>query len=181
MGVNMKKVTISGLAGSGTSTLVQGIAKHFGWTSINGGQIFRDEAHVRGLTLTEFNDLCSSDESVDLELDESLRQYIINDETNIIESRLAGWWAYKLGCDSIRIWLDVNTKERALRVANREGMRLEEAFATNAKRQSVQNERYQKMYGLIPEDPTPYTHIIDATDITAEQVLNEAIRILGDE
>ena len=37
------------------------------------------------------------------------------------------------------------------------------------------------MYGLIPEDPTPYTHIIDATDITAEQVLNEAIRILGDE
>ena len=57
----------------------------------------------------------------------------------------------------------------------------EEAFATNATRQSVQNERYQKMYGLIPEDPTPYTHIIDATDITAEQVLNEAIRILGDE
>ena len=45
----------------------------------------------------------------------------------------------------------------------------------------IDNERYEKMYGLIPEDPTPYTHIIDATDITAEQVLNEAIRILGDE
>ena len=111
MGVNMKKVTISGLAGSGTSTLVKGITEHYGWISVNGGQIFRDEASQRGLTLTEFNDLCSSDESVDLELDESLRQYILNDETNIIESRLAGWWAYKLGCDSIRIWLDVNNKE----------------------------------------------------------------------
>ena len=27
----------------------------------------------------------------------------------------------------------------------------------------------------------PYTHIIDATDITAEQVLAEALTILGDE
>ena len=43
----------------------------------------------------------------------------------------------------------------------------------------VDNERYQKMYGLTPDDPTPYTHIIDATDITAEEVLGEAIKILG--
>ena len=35
------------------------------------------------------------------------------------------------------------------------------------------------MYGLTPDDPTPYTHIIDATDITAEEVLGEAIKILG--
>ena len=45
----------------------------------------------------------------------------------------------------------------------------------------VDNERYQKMYGFTPDDPTPYTHIIDATDITAEQVLAEALTILGDE
>jgi len=179
MGVSMKKVTISGLAGSGTSTLVQGIAMHYGWISINGGQIFRDEANQRGLTLTEFNDLCSKDESVDLELDEVLRRHITDNETNIIESRLAGWWAHKLGSNCIRIWLDVNDKERASRVANREGMKLEEALAINAKRQYVQNERYQKMYGLTPEDPTPYTHIIDASNITAEEVLAEAIKILG--
>ena len=96
MGVSMKKVTISGLAGSGTSTLVQGITEHYGWISVNGGQIFRDEANQRGLTLTEFNDLCSKDESVDLELDEALRRHITDGETNIIESRLAGWWAHKL-------------------------------------------------------------------------------------
>ena len=181
MGMIMKKVTISGLAGSGTSTLVRGITEHYGWTSVNGGQIFREEANSRGLTLTEFNDLCSEDESTDFELDEALRRHITNDETNVIESRLAGWWAYKLGSDCTRIWLDVNDKERAFRVAKREDMKLEEALAINARRLLVQNQRYQKMYGLTPEDPTPYTHIIDASDISAEQVLAEALRILGDE
>ncbi|DAC58602.1 MAG TPA: hypothetical protein D7I03_05445, partial [Candidatus Poseidoniales archaeon] len=63
---------------------------------------------------------------------------------------------------------------------NREGISLEEAKKANAKRLMVDNERYQKMYDLTPDDPTPYTHIIDATDITAQQVLEKVIAILGD-
>ena len=181
MGVNMKKVTISGHPGSGTSTLVEGLRNYFSWTSINGGQIFRNEANERGMTLAEFGDLCSNDETVDLTLDDKLRNHIQDRDTNIIESRLAGWWAHKLQFDCIRIWLNVSEEERAIRVTKREGISLDEAINSNEARLMVDNERYQKMYGLIPEDPTPYTHIIDATDITAEQVLNEAIRILGDE
>ena len=181
MGVIMKKVTISGHPGSGTSTLVEGLSKHFAWTSINGGQIFRNEANERKMTLAEFGELCSNDETVDLTLDEKLRTHILDQVTNIIESRLAGWWGYKLQFDCIRIWLKVSEQERAKRVTAREGITLEEAISANKARLLVDNERYQKMYGLIPDDPTPYTHIIDATNITAEQVLAEAIRILGDE
>jgi len=181
MGVNMRKVTISGHPGSGTSTLVEGLSKHFSWTSINGGQIFRNEASERKLTLAEFGELCSNDETVDLTLDEKLRTHILDQVTNIIESRLAGWWGYKLQFDCIRIWLKVSEQERAKRVTVREGITLEEAISANKARLLVDNERYEKMYGLIPDDPTPYTHIIDATNITAEQVLAEAIRILGDE
>ena len=58
-------ITISGHPGSGTSSLVDGICKAKGWTSLNGGQIFRDEAKNRGLSLAEFGDLCASDYSVD--------------------------------------------------------------------------------------------------------------------
>lgn len=181
MGVNMRKVTISGHPGSGTSTLVEGLSKHFSWTSINGGQIFRNEASERKMTLAEFGELCSNDETVDLTLDEKLRTHILDQVTNIIESRLAGWWGYKLQFDCIRIWLKVSEQERAKRVTVREGITLEEAISANKARLLVDNERYEKMYGLIPDDPTPYTHIIDATNITAEQVLAEAIRILGDE
>ena len=112
----MRKVTISGHPGSGTSTLVEGLSKHFSWTSINGGQIFRNEASERKLTLAEFGELCSNDETVDLTLDEKLRTHILDQVTNIIESRLAGWWGYKLQFDCIRIWLKVSEQERAKRV-----------------------------------------------------------------
>ena len=179
MGVSMKKVTISGHPGSGTSTLVEGLSKHFSWTSINGGQIFRNEAKERNMTLAEFGKLCSDDETVDLTLDEKLRAHILDNSTNIIESRLAGWWAYKLKSDCVRIWLNVSEQERARRVTIREGTTRYEAISANKARLLVDNERYQKMYGLTPDDPTPYTHIIDATGITAEEVLGEAIKILG--
>ena len=179
MGVSMKKVTISGHPGSGTSTLVEGLSKHFSWTSINGGQIFRNEAKERNMTLAEFGNLCSDDETVDLTLDEKLRIHILDNSTNIIESRLAGWWAYKLKSDCVRIWLNVSEQERARRVTIREGTTRHDAISANKARLLVDNERYQKMYGLTPDDPTPYTHIIDATDITAEEVLGEVIKILG--
>jgi cytidylate kinase len=179
MGVNMKKVTISGHPGSGTSTLVEGLSKQFSWASINGGQIFRNEAENRGMTLAEFGELCSNDESVDLTLDEKLRAHISDNSTNIIESRLAGWWAYKLGTNCVRIWLNVSEQERARRVTLREETTIDEAINANRARLLVDNERYQKMYGLTPDDPTPYTHIIDATHITAGQVLAEVIKILG--
>ena len=178
MGVNMPKVTVSGYPGSGTSTLVSGLVNHFNWQSINGGQIFRDEAVKRGLTLPEFGKLCISDESVDEELDEILRQNILGGDVEIIESRLAGWWAYKLGVDSVRIWVEVNEHERANRVIAREGGTIDTVLEANAKRLSIDNQRYQNMYGLTPDDPLAYTHIMEASNISAEDVLSQAIKIL---
>lgn len=175
----MHKITISGHPGSGTTTLVTGLKEELGWTSINGGEIFRNEANNRGLSLAQFGDLCSDDESVDLELDEILRQRILDSHINIVESRLAGWWAFKLNADCIRIWLNVSEKERAKRVAKREQISLTAALQANASRLTTDNERYQNMYGFLPEDPTPYTHIIEASDMTAQNVLEEAINIIG--
>lgn len=178
MGVNMAKVTISGYPGSGTTTLVSGLVNHFDWQSINGGQIFRDEASIRGLTLAEFGKLCVEDESVDKELDEILRKHISGDDVEIIESRLAGWWAYRLEADSVRIWVEVNEHERANRVISREGGSLADVLEANAKRLAIDNQRYQNMYGLTPDDPLAYTHIIEASNISAEEVLSQAIKIL---
>ena len=174
----MAKVTISGYPGSGTTTLVSGLVNHFDWQSINGGQIFRDEASIRGLTLAEFGKLCVEDESVDKELDEILRKHISGDDVEIIESRLAGWWAYRLEADSVRIWVEVNEHERANRVISREGGSLADVLEANAKRLAIDNQRYQNMYGLTPDDPLAYTHIIEASTISAEEVLSQAIKIL---
>ncbi len=181
MGMNMMKITVSGHPGSGTSTLVEGLVKHYNLNSINGGQIFRDEAKKANLSLADFGELCESNEEIDKNLDNLLKRHIKGDVFAIIESRLAGWWAYKLNIDSIRIWLDVEEKERAKRVVNREGKTIFQAMEENSKRLTVDNARYQKMYGIIPEDHEPYTNIIKATGMDAEQVINHTIKIIEGE
>ena len=178
-GENLVKITISGHPGSGTSTLVNGICDHFNWSSLNGGQIFRDEAKRRGLSLSEFGDLCASDFSVDKSLDDILQEKIRDPNgPDVMESRLSGWWAYKLEIDCVRLWVDVNDEVRAQRVVEREGITLEKAIFENKKRSQKDRSRYIELYGLIPEDKEPYTHIIDASQKNISEVLQETIKIL---
>lgn len=175
----MPRITISGHPGSGTSTLVKGICNAKGWSSLNGGEIFRKEAKERGLSLSEFEKICSEDESVDRSLDEILKQHLLDNEGyDVLESRLCGWWAYKLDVDCFRLWLHASEEARAERVVTREGLTLEKAISNNKKRTNVDKVRFQEMYGLNPEDETPYTHIIDASKLNAEQVLLETLKIL---
>jgi len=178
-GETLPRITISGHPGSGTSTLVDGICKAKGWSSLNGGQIFRDEAKNRGMNLAEFGDLCANDFSVDKSLDEILKSNMLNpDGPEVMESRLSGWWAHLLELDCIRIWLHVSEEVRAQRVVNREGIPLEEALLGNRKRSEIDLARYQEMYGINPEDSTPYTHVVDASDLDSVGVLDAVMGIL---
>ena len=89
------KITVSGPPGSGTSTLVERLADEYAWSSLNGGDIFRNEAENRGLTVGQFSVLCKNDLEVDKSLDNMLKNEIDNlHGAEIIESRLSGWWAY---------------------------------------------------------------------------------------
>ena len=84
MGVSMPKITVSGHPGSGTSSLVKKLMEYYNWDSVNGGQIFRNEAKARNMSLAAFGKLCNEDESVDRELDEKLKQFIsVVDATHI--------------------------------------------------------------------------------------------------
>ncbi|GIR67402.1 MAG: hypothetical protein CM15mP71_6280 [Candidatus Poseidoniales archaeon] len=60
----------------------------------------------------------------------------------------------------------------------REGLSLDVAIANNKQRTAVDKARFEEMYGLNPEDETPYTHIIDASDLNVEEVLAKALEIL---
>ena len=177
--VSMVNVTVSGHPGSGTSTLVRGLMDRFGWTSLNGGDVFREEAKRRGMSLGDFGELCKNELDVDRSLDELLRQRMQGpDAANIVESRLAGWWAYRLELPCLRIWLDVSDEERARRVSEREGLALEDALEANRARAAVDGERFMLLYDLVPEDPEPYTHVLDATTLNATQILDHVVALL---
>ena len=178
----MVKITISGHPGSGTSTLVSLICKHYNWNSLNGGDIFRQEATARNMSLADFGTLCSQDESVDRSLDTILQERMLDESgPEVIESRLSGWWAYKNGIDCIRIWLDVSDEERARRVVEREGGELMDALERNRVRSAIDLERFENMYSLDPSSEIPYTHIIDSSSLQADVLANVVINILEGE
>ena len=175
----MVRITISGHPGSGTSTLVGAICLNKGWTSLNGGEIFRQEAKNRNLSLSEFANLCATDFTVDSYLDDILKSKMVEpDGPKVMESRLSGWWAHLLELDCIRLWIEVSDTVRAERVVGREGISFEEALVSNNNRSQKDLARYEEMYGLNPEERTPYTHVIDASGLTKEEVLTSALKIL---
>ena len=172
-------ITISGQPGSGTSTLVAKLEQHFSWSSLNGGQVFRDEANKRGLDLLTFGQLCRDDLSVDRALDEELKQRLSeSDGHEIIESRLAGRWAFELGIDCTRLWIEVSENERARRVVQREGGTIEQRLSESATRMTIDQARFDELYGFQPSDPVPYSDKILADGMSADEVFLETLTIL---
>ena len=177
----MVRITISGHPGSGTSTLVKLLSENKGWNSLNGGELFRQEAKRRNMTLADFGELCKNDLDVDRELDALLKQEMLRNDEHapaIVESRLAGWWAYQLELEIPRIWLDVNEIERAKRVQNREGGSIESILKESEKRASVDAQRFLELYDLLPEQHEPYSHRIEATSLNPQEVLARVLEIV---
>ena len=174
-------VTISGHPGSGTSTLVDGLCNSLNWTMINGGQIFRDMADERGVTLEEFGQQCMDDDSVDQALDKLLVEAMLSEESpNIVESRLAGWWAFKNNMQCPRIWIDVSERVRAERVVNREGGSIEDQVNLIRERMDYDGARYMRFYGIDINSQEPYTCVIESDQMDAEQVLQLVLTHLED-
>ena len=167
----MVKITISGLPGSGTSTLVGRLCESRDYTSLNGGDVFREEAAKRGLSVASFSELCKKDTSVDHALDERLIESMKNvNGPEIVESRLAGWWAYRENINCHRIWIEVDVEERLRRVAIREGddiSRRQESIS----REEADRQRYTRLYDIDILSMEPYTRVIDATHLSADDVL----------
>ncbi len=177
----MLKVTISGHPGSGTSSLVFLLCEAKGWSSLNGGELFRQEAKRRNMSLADFGQLCKEDLEVDRELDSLLKEQMMRTDEeapSVIESRLSGWWAYKLGLSIPRIWLEVDDIVRAKRVQAREGGDLGMIIDANKQRSKVDEERFDELYGLLPQQTEPYTHIINASDLNPQEVLASVLHIL---
>ncbi len=175
----LPQVTISGLAGSGTSTLVEGLCNAKGWEYLNGGIVFRSEAERRGMELSAFAQLCRSDLEVDKRLDEELQRHMLKaDGPQIVESRLAGWWAYQLELPAKRIWLEVSLEERTRRVVQREGGDLEFRKQEIIHRENEDLHRFHELYRLNPADMTPYTDIVEADELSAEEVLSIVLEII---
>lgn len=154
-------ITVSGPPGSGTTTLCEFLADELDYEYIYAGDIFREMAAERDMTLAEFTQLCEEDDSIDRQLDARMRDYAKQhaktDTPLILESRLAGWVAGEYA--DLRFWLDAPASVRLDRIDGRDEETLEEMQT----RQKSEAMRYQNYYGVDISDRSIYDCILNTS------------------
>ena len=157
-------MSIGGYPGSGTTTLSKKIKDAFGMSHVYAGQIFREMAAEKGLSLAEFGEIAEKDESIDLEVDR--RQKEMAQDNTVVEGRMT---AYFVDAD-LKIWLTAPLEVRAERVAKRENIEYEESLDRIVKREASERKRYKKYYDTNIDDLSVYDLVINTELWDAEGV-----------
>jgi cytidylate kinase len=171
-------ITVSGPPGSGTSTTAEGLAAAFELDHVSGGDIFRELADERGLSLGEFNELAEEDDQIDRDLDRRLRDIAIDRDDVVLESRLSGWLAAEHA--DVRVWLDAPVDVRAERIADREDKSVEQAHEETLVRAESEAERYRRYYDIDIGDLSIYDITINTARWDAETVLDVLVTTVED-
>jgi len=165
-------VTISGPPGSGKSTLAKLLSKRDCFKLISIGEIFREMARERGMSLEEFSERALRDLRIDEELDRKQKEIVESlrdkEENLVVDSRLGGWI---LEDADLKVYLHAPLEVRGRRVSERDGIPLEEAIERIRKRECMERERYMRAYGIDLEDIAPYDLIINSEKWEPEGLL----------
>lgn len=176
----MPRVTVSGLPGSGTSTLCRGLTQETGWRYINAGQVFRQLAEESGLSLAEYGRRAEEDGAIDRQLDARMVEMgEAADEGCLLEGRLTGWMMHRRGLKALKVWVHADIKTRARRVAERESQPLPEAMTGILEREESERLRYARHHRIDLADTSIYDLVLDSDHHTPEQLRDEVLRATG--
>jgi len=168
-------ITISGVPGSGKTTVARLLAERLGVPHVYAGDLYRQEAKRRGLSLAAFNELCEGDHSIDRALDAAMAEHARRGDV-VLEGRLAGFLAAENGLDALKVWLDASDETRARRVAQREGSDWQEVLEVNRVRHQSDASRYRAIYGYDLSDHGVYDVVLATDDQTPEQLVEALAR-----
>ena len=167
-------ITISGVPGSGKTTVARLLSKQLGIPHIYAGDIYRQQANARGLSLAQLNALAEKDHSIDRELDNRLAEYAHEGEV-VLEGRLAGFIALKENVDALKVWLTASDRVRAERVAEREGVDSAAILEENSTRHDSDAKRYKLIYGYDLDDTSIYDLELATDDQTPETIARQIL------
>jgi len=158
-------IAIAGPIGVGKSTVAKLLAQQLRYRYISGGEVFREIARQRGISVTKVNKLAERDPALDHELDRRQRE-LAQQGNCVVESRLSGWMVDA----DLKVWLKASLQIRAERVAAREGQSIKAAQTDLAERERSEWARYKQLYGINVDDLSPYDLVIDTSKWSAEAI-----------
>ncbi len=179
-------ITISGTLGAGKSTIAKKIAKELNYKRYYIGQIRRDMAKKKGMTLEEYNVYGETHPETDIEVDEYQKKIGKTEDNFVIEGRTS-WFLIP---NSIKIYIKVDEKEGARRIfedlQKQNNIRneannlrtIEDVLENNRKRMKSDDLRYKKYYNKNCFDEKNFDLIIDSTHLTVDNVFEQIMNFI---
>lgn len=168
----MTLVTVSGLPGTGTTTLARQLSVRLGLPIVATGEVFREMAAARGLGLEEFGALVDADPQMDRDLDRAMKAQVDTLGECIAEGRLTGML---LRDADLRVWLYALDDIRAERVLRRSGETKEEMH----RREAHELARFRDIYGWTPDMLSLYDLCLNTGSLSIHDCEALAVRALA--
>ncbi len=174
------RITISGEAGSGKSSVADIIAKKLKINRHSTGDYMRTMAAARGLTIIELNKIAETDSDIDKELDNWQKKLEKKkDEEFVLDSRLGFYFIPS----ATKIFLKAELNKRAERIFNsirltEENTTLKKTIENIKRRQTLDRQRYIEKYSVDYLDFSKYDLVIDTTKLKPEQVAEKIIEFV---
>ncbi|MFA7209600.1 MAG: AAA family ATPase [Parcubacteria group bacterium] len=188
MANNKLIISFNGQEGSGKSTIAALVAEKLGVPRYYMGQLFRDMAQERGMTLPEFRKICDQDPEFDKKVDDYVVSLAEKHSSFVIESRTA--WHFIP--QSIKIYLQVDPTAAAERIlkglAGKNNRGNEDAnldTVENIRKSILQrsmedSERYFSLYGIRQDEIGNYDFVINTTNLTIAEVFEKVIAFINE-
>jgi cytidylate kinase len=179
-------ICISGMAGSGKSTVAKRLAEHYGLRYYSGGDALKAVAADIGYKTAgegwwetaegvRFLEERLNNLEIDRKVDEKLLEWANRGE--VVLDSWAMPWLLKKG---FKIWLEASRKVRAQRLAERDNISLDEALMFLNEKEAKTKTIYRKLYGFkLGEDYEPFQLILDVNLLGRDEVY-EALRMAVD-
>ena len=200
MNLAYKNITISGLPGAGSSTLAKTIADKLSWKYFGGGDFMRMYAKKIGTFSGDqkmHHDSRHYDEDFDRKVDYQQRQMVQQEEGNVLDSWLSGFFAQGVP-DTLKVLvLCSDDAIRIDRIVNRDDLSIEEAKHHIFDREQTNLNNWSKYYskewkqwvidkGKAGADkrinfwyPQLYDLVLDTYSMGQKETLNAVLEKLG--
>jgi cytidylate kinase len=179
-------ICISGMAGTGKSTLSKKLAHKYNLKCYSGGDALKELAKAEGYDMSHegwwespeglgFLKERLSDPKFDKVVDAKLLEYA--QQGNVLLDSWTMPWLLKEG---FKIWLMASIEKRAARVAARDRISVDEAFKVLEEKEARTKAIYKNLYGFdLGEDLTPFDLVLDTDNLSAQEVFEVLCRVIG--
>ncbi len=176
------KITISGTAGSGKSTVAKQLAGILGMKHYSVGDLRKEMAQKRNMSLAEFNKMGEEKDFTDKEADNYQIELGKKEDGFVIDGRLS----YNFIPGSLKIYLKAHVRARAERIYSEERAKerfrdLGDAIASLIERDKSDNLRYAKYYNLDPTNELQFDLVVDTTYLSVSEVIAEVLKFIKQE